>query len=79
MLKTWEEMTVVFDLVLIVAIGVLVAFIGWLANDLLWDRWEHEQEKRDARRLTWLIAANLVATVGAGIGLALLALRTSVW
>lgn len=69
----------VWELLLIVAVMLCLALCAWLANDLLWDRWEAEKEKTEARRLTQLIALNLVACVIGGAGLLVLAFRASVW
>jgi hypothetical protein len=79
MLQALEvDKMVVNGLIGIVAIMAL-AFCGWLANDLLWDRWDDEKIKPEARRLTWLIAANLAAAMLGMVIIGVLVLRTSVW
>lgn len=79
MLQTREMIDVYADLLVVVAVALALSFCAWLANDLLWERWEGEQDKEKARQLTWLIAANVAGVLIGTIGLVWLALRASVW
>lgn len=67
------------DLLVILLVGLCMTWCAWLANDMLWDRWQGEKDAVEARRLTWLIALNLTGAVAGGTGLLVLALRTSIW
>ena len=79
MLRALQGTNVIFDMLVGVVALLALAFCAWLANDLLWAKWDNEEARPEARRLTWLIAANLAAVVAGIACVVWLVLRAGVW